>query len=237
MLWNSKEFKFYNYLVSFKGVKFGTFLKDPPVPLISELAFADFLEEFSRAFKVDHVYFCRQIHSNQVHAVRKIASSLPKEGDGLITKLERVALMGFHADCQIAFFFDLNQKVIGLAHAGFRGQILKIYTKILQQMVEEFQCCYRDIQVVFSPSLGVNHSQFVNYLSEFPPELWSYRNHQGHFDLKKMAADELISMGISQKNIYYNPSCTFEEESKFYSYRKTKTSRRHISYIFLEGAS
>jgi copper oxidase (laccase) domain-containing protein len=102
-------------------------------------------------------------------------------------------------------------------------------------MVHEFGCHHRDIQVLFSPSLGINHSAFINYQSEFPADLWHYRNHQGHVDLKKMAVDEIIRNGIPWQNIKSNPSCTFEEETKFYSYRKTKTLRRHISYIFLNG--
>ena len=49
-----------------------------------------------------------------------------------------------------------------------------------------------------------------------------------------MAQEELIASGLDKKNIYLNPSCTYESPELYYSYRRDKTEKRHISFIFLE---
>lgn len=154
------------------------------------------------------------------------------EGDGLITNLQRVGLIALHADCQVAFFFDSVQKVIGVIHAGFRGQIKKIYSNAVSKFVKVFRTNPQDLQVVFSPSLCENHAEFVHYKEEFPIEFWKYKNPQNCFNLKLMAKEELLSLGLKEENIWISPDCTMENEEIFYSYRSQKTAKRHVSFIF-----
>lgn len=153
--------------------------------------------------------------------------------DGIITGQKKVGLLVRHADCQAAFFYDEKKQVVAAVHAGFRGQIQKIYSETLKKMKQDFGCAMQDIKVAISPSLGFDHAEFINYKTEFPQSLHTYQK-DGYMDLKKMAFDELVLMGIHPSSIDIDERCTFCDDALFYSYRKNKTQSRLASLIFLK---
>lgn len=225
----------YPYGVNLQGAKFGSFLKDPNLLHHQDSNFPHFIEKLKHFFPVDHVHYLHQIHSDEIIQINQTADlKMPLFADAMITKERRRMLLAFHADCQIAFFFDAKRKIIGIAHAGFKGQVLKIYTKMVQNFQQNYGSNPQDIQVVFSFSICKNHAEFINYQKEFPQCFWKYKNSNHFFDLKKMAKDELLQSGILEENIFMNPDCTVENEKIFYSYRATKTMKRHLSYLYLD---
>lgn len=174
---------------------------------------------------------------NQNHSVN--IAVYPSSGqfdycDGIFTDQKKTALLIRHADCQAALIFDPVKNVIGAVHAGFRGQAAFIYTHAIQMMQDTFNSDVKDIRVAISPSLGQCHSEFKKYTEEFPSQLHGYVKNM-HMDLKKMALDEFLNLGILKEHIDVNPLCTFDDEEKFFSYRKTKTSKRLASLIVLNG--
>lgn len=230
----NQEENAYSYSFNFPGIRFGTLLKSHPL-LKNITANKDkFAKEFEQQYKLQKAVFLKQVHSNSIYDV-KIDSEISRhtEGDGLITNLSNVALIAFHADCQIAFFIDPKKKVVAIAHAGFRGQTLEAYTECIRKMNLEYNCLAHDLIVIFAPSLSQRHAEFVNYKQEFPQHLWKYKNCENCFDLKSMAKDELLKSGVIEKNIFLNPTCTFEDELRFNSYRRDKTQDRNASYILL----
>lgn len=225
----------YNYPIDIKGVKFGTFLKDPNLLYFTDPDFIKFIYYLKNKFSLEQVYYLKQIHSSEIILVDNIDNfQTPPLADGMITKKKKHMLLAFHADCQIAFFFDKKQKIIGIAHAGFKGQVLQIYSKVIDKFINLYHSNVQDIQVLFSFSICKDHAEFINYEREFPKELWKYKTPNHFFDLKKMAKDELLDKGILEENIFVNPDCTVENQEIFYSYRLSKTMKRHISYIFLD---
>jgi len=62
----------------------------------------------------------KQVHGNKVIHVTE-ATMERKEADGLVTKLQGVALGILTADCGPVLFYDHVASVIGICHAGWRG--------------------------------------------------------------------------------------------------------------------
>lgn len=225
----------YPYSINLEGVNFGTFLKDPRLLHFTNPEFSSFAEQLKKSYSVEKICYLEQIHSNDIIILDQVGDwQKAPLADAIITCKKRQMLLTFHADCQIAFFYDKKKKVIGIAHAGFKGQVLQIYSKVIEKFIQHYQSDVKDIQVVFSFSICKEHAEFVNYEKEFPKELWKYKTPHHFFDLKMMAKDELLKNGILEKNIFMNPDCTVENEEIFYSYRLSKTMKRHISYLYLE---
>ena len=63
------------------------------------------------------------------------------------------------ADCAAVSFFDPVQRVVAIAHAGWRGVAGKIATKMIAVMQDTFDCNPHDILVGISPHLGKDDLQ------------------------------------------------------------------------------
>ena len=181
--------------------------------------------------KLKRILCANQNHTD--HAVIYPSSDGFKYADALITKEPNVGLLIRHADCQAALIYDTKNHVIAAVHAGFRGQVQRIYTKTIKQMNKVYGSLPQDLKIAISPSLGLDHAEFINYKTEFPLELHKYC-HEGFMDLKQMALDEVLELGVLKESIDIDPRCTFCEEDQFYSFRKTKTARRMASLIYLK---
>lgn len=73
--------------------------------------------------------------------------------DGLITNIPGMVLTTLYADCVPLYFVDPVQKVIGLAHSGWRGTIQGIGKEMIKMMEESYGCCPNDIQAAIGPSI------------------------------------------------------------------------------------
>lgn len=76
--------------------------------------------------------------------------------DGLITNVPNIVLTTLYADCVPLYFVDPVQKVIGLAHSGWKGTVDKIGAKLIAQMSHQFECEVKNIQVAIGPSICQN---------------------------------------------------------------------------------
>src|ERR1700742_5060979 len=74
-----------------------------------------------------------QIHSPQVHVVGPDWQGRP-EGDGLVTALPGRVLGIQTADCTPVLFADAEAKVIGAAHAGWKGALTGVLEAVIAAM-------------------------------------------------------------------------------------------------------
>jgi YfiH family protein len=170
------------------------------------------------------------IELNQVHGkkVLLVDSSSPQkqDGDGMITQEIGLKLLIKHADCQVAIAYDPIRHALGVAHAGWRGQVLGLYSALIQAMQEAFGTEPKDLKVVFAPSLGPTKSEFINYRHELPQWMWAFEEAPLHFNLWKIAEKELFDLGIQPQNLSLPPCCTYLD-TRFHSYRRDKTTLRN----------
>lgn len=191
---------------------------------------SDLTQKVIKEFKLKKLLVLNQTHS--AHIVVYPSKDGFEGVDGVITQEKGVGLIVRHADCQAALIYDPDQKIIAAIHAGFRGQVRGIYTECLKILKEKFGSRMDHIQIALSPSLGLCHSEFINYKDEFPTNLHKYEK-SFYIDLKRMARDEFLESGVLQKNIEIDERCTSDDANLFFSYRKNKTTKRLASLIAL----
>jgi hypothetical protein len=175
-----------------------------------------------------------QIHGNDVVWVSADSPHQILNCDGLITKEKGLGLLIKHADCQAALFYDPTKEVIAAVHAGWKGNVKKIYTKTIASMVLS-GCSPSEIIVCISPSLGPDHAEFKNYEKEFPPNFWPFQVRQNYFDLWAIARRELLDCGILETHIQQAPFCSYCNKKDYFSYRREQTTGRNGTVIALKS--
>lgn len=189
--------------------------------------------------------FCQQIHGNNVYVVDagdagKGSESYEggiSETDALITNLPNICLALLVADCVPIIFYDKSQKVVGVAHAGWRGTMLNISGKTVQKMVSEFGTDPKDILVVIGPSIGQNCFEIGDEVTTAAKEnmlekFLIYKNDKIYLDLWEANREQVVLSGIPPENIEISGICNHCSED-YFSFRRDKDARRFITGIML----
>lgn len=74
--------------------------------------------------------------------------------DALLTADPGVALMLRFADCVPVLLYERRRRVIGLAHAGWRGVVAGVLPATVTTLVEAFDCRPSDLWAGVGPSIG-----------------------------------------------------------------------------------
>jgi len=195
-------------------------------------------------FSYDAWTCAEQVHGNNIEIITadkrgrgryNLQDAIPNV-DGIVTNLPDILLTSFYADCVPLYFFDPVKKVVGLAHAGWKGTVLKIGEKMIETMSQSFGSNPKDIKAAIGPSIGqccyeVNDqvitplSSAINYI---PNEaVINKENLHYDLDLKKINEQIIKKAGILPKNIEISSLCTSCNPDIFYSFRKEhgKTGR------------
>ena len=95
------------------------------------------------------------VHGDRVAVVDENAKgAVFSETDALVTDTPGVVLMLRFADCVPVLFYDQRKRVIGLAHAGWRGVPAGIIPATVSMLVNVFGCELRDLWAGVGPSIG-----------------------------------------------------------------------------------
>ena len=184
--------------------------------------FEDVMENYKRLSKSIGLDFNTLVASSQDHNtfVRVVTNencgvgiTKPKDiqsVDALVTNNKNVTLVTYYADCTPLFFVDVKKKVIGLAHAGWRGTVGKIGEKVIDKMICEFGTNPKDLVCAIGPAISkccyevdkscadefyklneLNTSEFI-----FPKE-----NNKFVIDLLETNRQMLVSSGVKPEHI------------------------------------
>jgi polyphenol oxidase len=107
----------------------------------------------------------RQVHSGVVRVVREGDGALEGrlqtaegkavwEGDGLVTDVAGVLLGVGTADCVPVLVVDLEKRVVGAFHAGWRGTVAGIVERGVATMAAEYGSRVEDLVAAVGPSIG-----------------------------------------------------------------------------------
>lgn len=205
------------------------------------------LENYRRIGYVADIYPGDMVFSDQVHGDRILyvdqqdrgkGLMKPKEMqgvDGLITDKPQVCLVTFYADCVPLFFLDPVKKVIGLAHAGWRGTVLEIGRKMVERLEADFACRPEDILAGIGPSIGPCcfevgpevKAAFVNAFPAWRDEIVrpAEAPEKSYVDLWKTNRLILERAGLLREHITVTDLCTKCHEEYFHSHRRTGRER------------
>ncbi len=122
------------------------------------------LENRQRSFRAlgtpfESLYDVHQVHGKEV--VRAISPRPPDtphlRADAILTDRQGVTLFMRFADCVPVFLYDPKRKVIGLAHAGWKGTVLGAAAEAVKAMQEGYGSQPADILAAIGPSIGPEH--------------------------------------------------------------------------------
>ena len=149
--------------------------------------------------------------------------------DGIITDDPTVTLVTSHADCGAYFFYDPVHRAIGMAHAGWKGTLLRIGAEMARRMAEEFDTDPSDIIAATGPCIcrdcfEVDADLGEKFQSEFgyPGISRPGRPGKAYVDLELAAAVQFVEAGIRPESITLMNACTYENRQHLFSHRRDK---------------
>jgi polyphenol oxidase len=188
-----------------------------------------------------------QIHSpDVVVAEEPWASDARPRADAIVTCAVGLAIGVSTADCGPVLFADANARVIGAAHAGWRGALSGVLEATVAAM-ERLGATRGGIRAALGPMIRQdNYEVGPDFVARFAAEdktsadFFRPTAREGHalFDLPGYIAARLARAGVQQ--IEDIGLCTYAEPERFFSFRRT-THRaepdygRHINAIALAG--
>ena len=179
----------------------------------------------------------RHVHGTAVWAVGEPIPD-PAEFDALVTDKPGPVLGAFAADCIPLLFADPVARVIGAAHAGWRGTVNGVATNVLARM-GELGAKPADIRVALGPSIGPECfevgpevvEQFRAAFGDMPGMVVQGPKKQ-HVDLRVATRAVLERAGVRPEHIDDRPPCTKCEADRFFSYRRDgRDGGVHMAFI------
>ncbi|MDO8288715.1 MAG: peptidoglycan editing factor PgeF [Parvibaculum sp.] len=175
-----------------------------------------------------HLLTVHQIHSpDVVHVTDTWTPETAPKADAMVTDRTGIALGVLAADCTPVLFADTQKKIIGAAHAGWKGAFTGVLEATIDAMVK-LGATRANIVAAIGPCISRNayevgpefRDRFLDASADnaqwFTP---SAREDHFMFDLTAYAAARLETAGIG--TVTRLNTCTYADESKFFSYRRT----------------
>ena len=180
----------------------------------------------AEAMGVDALNAVHQYHSADVVTVTDPLGEAKPKADALVTNVPGQALSILTADCQPVLFSDPKAKVIGAAHAGWRGALAGVLEATIEAMVA-LGATRGDIRATVGPTISqkayeVGPEMLDEFIAEDPENTRFFAQGQGdryQFDLPAYGVHRMRAAGIGDAN--WIRHCTYSDEERFFSYRRT----------------
>ncbi len=209
--------------------------------MLTKAPFANLLDRS----KLDKLFFLHQVHGTagmMIHAAHEISpvGCFSRDGDYLITQEPTIGLAVATADCLPIVFYDEIQKVIAIAHAGWRGSVNGIAQKVVDELKQHYNTDVEDLKIFFGPSAKSCCYQvgpeFKELIAPFmlPERVLKYRNGKLFFDVPAFNQGILQNTGVPPTafSMVYN-LCTLCNERFCSVRRQPGTLYRQMSIVAL----
>lgn len=204
-------------------------------------------ELMSGALGIDYrrLVLSKQVHEDNVHTVTEIdcgngitKPNVFKSADALITDKSGIPLVTVYADCVPLFFLDKKQRVIALAHSGWRGTVKRIGQKTIQKLKADYGSEPEDILTAIGPSIQEDHFEVGDdvaqiFAEEFGEDTAVMYGGRYHVNMQSAIKKQFIEEGIPEENIDDCGICTCCCSELLFSHRKTNGKRGNLG-AFLE---
>ena len=166
----------------------------------------------------------KQVHGNKVAFVHEIDTDLIVQGvDGLVSKGRSLCVIT--ADCVPMLAVDPKSRVLGAAHAGWKGTIGGIAKNLIDMMVEK-GADKKTVRVSIGPYIGlccynVPFDRAQQFRKKFGENgIVKKINDAWHIDIGQANVRDLQGVGILEENIDLFDLCTSCNSKSLFSYRK-----------------
>ncbi len=177
-----------------------------------------------------------QVHGDDIYIIDKpvervadiVRMAAQKQGDAIITNQRHIGIGVVTADCVPVLIYDPMQSVIAAVHAGWKGTVKGILSKVICQMAYKFRCHVEDIIVGMGPAIGACCYAVGEIVTEplrsTNPEWDRYLKPDGNgkakLDLAALNIRQIEDAGVLTRNIFNMGLCTFCNKELFFSYRR-----------------
>ena len=175
-----------------------------------------------------------------------LSPSDPK-ADAIVTKKSGLILGILTADCAPVILCDEKTKVIGIAHAGWRGAFLGVLESTVNKM-ENIGAKRSNIKAVIGPCISkkfyeVGNDLFQKFVKKNPKNKSFFTASKKHsrymFDLAGCICGILKKLNIG--NVENLSLDTFSNPKKFFSYRRSVRKKendfgRNLSVVMLKNS-
>lgn len=174
----------------------------------------------------DALVTLHQVHSADVAEVNGPLNGQAPKADALVSASPGVALAVLTADCQPVLFYDAKARVIGAAHAGWKGALGGVINATVDAM-ENLGAKRADIYAVIGPTISqrayeVGPDFFDDITSHNPGFDRFFAGGAGdrmQFDLPGFGLFLLREAGVGHAE--WTGHCTYSDPLRFYSYRRS----------------
>lgn len=183
-----------------------------------------------RALLPSEPVWLRQIHGTRVWELPAMVG----EGDGAFTRNPQTVCAVMAADCMPVMFTDEAGSAVAIAHAGWRG----LCAGVLEETIGSLSLPPASMLAWLGPAIGpkvyeVGDEVRAAFIARDAAAASAFVAAKGKWllDLYAVARQRLTKAGI--KNIHGGGYCTYTEEDRFFSYRRSRTSARMAALIWL----
>jgi polyphenol oxidase len=199
-------------------------------------------------FPVKHWVGAEQTHETLIRKVTNADRGFGSDSyedsfkgtDGFYTNKEGILLTLCYADCVPLFFISPEHRMIGAAHAGWKGTVNEIARKMIEKWGEE-GILPNQIFVTIGPSICkkcyIVNDYVINFventLVDVEEKPYNLINEgQYTLDLPKLNKIILLKAGVPAENIQMTKLCSSCDHFEFFSHRRDQgKTGRMLSYI------
>jgi YfiH family protein len=183
----------------------------------------------------------RQVHGSHVHVYRDATPlpARPPEADGAVTREPALVLTIQTADCSPVLLADPEARVVGVAHAGWRGVVAGVVERTVHSMAS-LGARPDAIRVAMGPSIGVCcfevSEEVARLFGEPGTGLVLRTTGRPRVDLAGAVEARLQLAGVPPGSIRRSQYCTRCRTDLFFSHRgEPGGTGRLLSAVALEG--
>ncbi len=188
----------------------------------------------------NELFWVSQVHGTEVRVLARDADpGKVLEADAIYTRNPRQACAIMTADCLPVLLAAADGSEVGVVHAGWRG----LAAGVIENALACFQTSPSRIMAWLGPAIGPFHFEVGDEVRQaFMQHVVSAADVKEAFqpgvnkgkwqaDLYRIAQARLRVAGVS--GIYGGGYCTFQDEQRFYSFRRDYRTGRMASVIWL----
>jgi len=184
----------------------------------------------------ESVVWMRQVHGREVAVADRPFGEEPPPLDGVVTTRRGLALAVLTADCTPVLLADPYAGVVGAAHAGRPGLVAGVVPALVAAMLElgadSGQIVARTGPSVCGRCYEVPEKMREDVASVVPEAYATTSWGTPAVDMAAGVRAQLARLGVTALD--QSPVCTRESDDHF-SYRRSNTTGRLGSYVWLEA--
>lgn len=160
--------------------------------------------------------------------------------DAVLTREKNRYLGILVADCVPLLLFAPEEEALAVVHAGWKGIVRGIHTRVLEAMQERFSVSPSSLWAGVGPAIGqccfeVGEEVAEQFVVQGKEAFVEWRKGKTFVDLKGIVVSDLVAQGVREERVEVSPACTSCEKELFHSFRRDGGTARCLLVAGIRG--